>query len=207
MSSQNATSPPPSPSSDEAQTTFREENISDFSPQWCQEILNDKSYVDISAQTRRLGNHDTTYNSLLDKTLFTSTTIRAIKYLYKPPKPAPERLNVPAPASRGGEVLALISLGTELCSHANVLHGGINTTIVDQVGGHLAMKENTEPLMAVNMNVNLRKAVRTPGVVLCRAWIERRPEGRKVWIKCRTEQEGLVCIESENLYVKVGSRL
>lgn len=79
--------------------------------------------------------------------------------------------------------------------------------LVDEIGGSLAFREvpDAHSLMAVNFNVNLRKSVRTPGLVLGRAWVERRPEGRKVWIKVQLEQNGQICIESEILYLKMKS--
>ena len=119
-----------------------------------------------------------------------------MKFLYKP-----------GDKIRGttGELLVLVSLGSEMCSHAGVLHGGINTTIIDEVGGGLAVRESSNNLMAVNFNVNLRKAVRAPGIVLARAWIDRRPEGRKFWVKCCIEQDGVRCIEAESLYLKVNA--
>ena len=90
-----------------------------------------------------------------------------------------------------------------MCSHTGVLHGGINTTIVDEVAGRLAVMEASPPLMAVNFNVNLRKSVQAPGLILVKAWIERPAEGRKVWVKCRIEQDGVTCIEAEGLWVKL----
>jgi acyl-coenzyme A thioesterase PaaI-like protein len=90
-----------------------------------------------------------------------------------------------------------------MCSHTGVLHGGINTTIVDEVAGRLAVMEASQSLMAVNLNVNLRKSVKAPGLVLVKAWIDRPPEGRKVWVKCRIEQGDVTCIEAEGLWLKV----
>lgn len=79
-----------------------------------------------------------------------------------------------------------------MCSHTNTLHGGINTVLVDTIGGDLAFREipEAQSLMAVNFNVSLRKSVRTPGIILGQARIERPPEHRKVWVKVRLEQNG-----------------
>ena len=169
--------------------------MDDFSPEWCQKLLRDPSYQQVGPSTRIVGGpNGPSFNSLIGKTLFTDHTLRAMRFFYKASTNA-DRTN--------GELLALISLGDEICSHANVLHGGVNTTIVDEVGGGLASRENPYSLMAVNFNVNLRKAVRTPGVVIARAWMERPREGRKIWVKCRIEQDGVTCIESENMYLRV----
>ena len=181
-----------------ARRTSRKESVDDFSPEWCQKILNDPAYQHSGHQTRIVdGPNGRSYNSLMGKTLFTDHTLRAMKVLYKP-----------ADHQRGttSEVIAIVSLGDEMCSHPNVLHGGVNTTIIDEVGGGLAMRESPESLMAVNFNVNLRKAVKTPGIVLVEAWFERPPEGRKMWVKCSIEQDGVTCIESEALYLKLNTK-
>ena len=163
--------------------------MGDFSPEWCQTLLNDPAYEHITSSTRLVdGPHGQSSNSLLGRTLFTNSTLRAMKYLYKPGDKT---------------MLALVSLGSDMCSHTGVLHGGINTTIVDEVAGRLAVTESSQALMAVNLNVNLRKSVRAPGLILVRAWIERPPEGRKVWVKCCIEQNDVTCIEAEGLWVKV----
>ena len=177
--------------SDSTKKTAREESIKDFSPDWCQKLLNDGSYQHIPPSTRTT---DGPKNSLIARTLFTDTTIRAIKLLYKPGD---------KPRGTSSELLALISIGGEMCSYAGVLHGGINATIIGEVGGALAMRETSTDVMALNFNVNLRKAVRAPGLVLARAWFERPAEGRKVWVKCRIEQDGVTCMEAENLYLMV----
>ncbi len=61
----------------------------------------------------------------------------------------------------------------------------MNTVLVDEIAGYLAMREAPPGtnMMAVNFNVNLRKSVKTPGIVVGRAWRERREEGRKWWVK------------------------
>ena len=175
--------------------SFRAESTEDFTPEWCQEILNDPSWKRTSMSTRKLGGpQGPKLNSLLAKTLFTDNTIRAVQTFYRPKEAA---------NGVGGEVVALLSLGDEICSHVNVLHGGMNAMLVGEIGAHLAMQEFPGDIMAANMNVNLRKSVKIPGIVVGRAWMERPPEGRKVWVKIRLEQDGVTCIEAENLYLKV----
>lgn len=175
--------------------TAREESVDDFSPEWCQKLLNDPLYQHSSPVTRAVGgSNGQSYNSLIGKTLFTDNTLRAMRFLYKP-----------GDRTKGtsGELVALISIGSEMCSHTGVLHGGINTTIVDEVAGGLAVREASHNLMAVNFNINLRKSVKAPGLILGRAWIDRPPQGRKVWVKCVLEQDGVTCIDSESLFLKV----
>ena len=191
---QNATS---SPSSSPKCTdrTAREETVDDFSPDWCQKLLNDPSYRHTTPRTRVVGGtHGPSFNSLMGRTLFTDHTIRAMKFMYKPGHQA---------TGTTGELLALISLGGEVCSHAGVLHGGMCTTIFDEVAGGLAGRESQKLLMAVNFNVNLRKSVKAPGILLVRAWIERPQEGRKIWVKGRFEQDGVECFDGEGMWLEV----
>ena len=187
-----------------------EEMLEDFGPEWCQKLLNDPSYEQSRPRTRGDGlSAKDSRSSLMGRTLFTQQTLRAMRYLYKPASPR-ESPKGSTTADKddgriGAELLALISLGDGMCSHANTLHGGIDTMLIDELGGDCAFREvpNAETLMAVNFNVNLRRCVRAPGLVLGRAWIERRPEGRKVFVKVRLEQEERSCIEAEILYLKM----
>jgi acyl-coenzyme A thioesterase THEM4 len=166
----------------ERQSTLQEEALSDFSPEWCQNLLNDPTYQQLGASTRKLGPPGTTSNNFMAKTIFTPTTVRAIRYLYRPASLRPSNSSS---GILGGDLVALVSVGTELCSHPDVLHGGVNTILVDEIAGSLAMKEAPPgtSMMAVNFNVNLRKSVKTPGLILGRAWRERKEEGRKWWVK------------------------
>lgn len=171
------------PSSNMAPPNSNELN-SDFETSKYQPFLHDPIYQPLPSYTRTAPSPGSTFNTLMARTLHTPSTIRAIQYLYAPPSSIPtiSSPSTPKPPVPGhGTLLALISLGTEMCSHENVLHGGINTVLVDEVGGVLAMKEAPAgtSMMAVNFNVNLRRSVKveaTPTVVLGRAWLERAPE-------------------------------
>ena len=151
---------------------LHEELLADFSLPWCQQLLNDPAYEHFEIGTRVSETvNGASYNTLMGKTLHTDSTTRAMQYLYKPKDPNDNR-------AIAGEVIALVSIGNGMCSHGDVLHGGINATLVDEIGGALAMKEAPPgtSMMAVNFNVNLRKSVRAPSVIMGRAWIEKKPE-------------------------------
>lgn len=54
-----------------------------------------------------------------------------------------------------------------------------------------------------SLKIDFRRPVRTPGVLLCRSWLERR-EGRKLWVKGRVEDgQGGLYAEGESLWVEV----
>lgn len=159
----------------------------DFSLSPYAHYLHDPTLQPLPFYTRTPPPQNSTSNTLMSRTLHTLTTIRAIQYLYAPPPTTPSS-SKSASAPPLGSLLALISLGPEMCSHENVLHGGINTVLVDEVGGVLAMQEASKgtAMMAVNFNVNLKRSVRIKEqegqgrgtVVLGRAWFERVPEVR-----------------------------
>ena len=179
----------------------RQESSEDFSPEWCQKLLNDPTYKQTGPSTRahvgKVQTHGESYMSLMGRTLFTDDTIRAIKFLHKPG----DKIK-----GTTGELLALVSLGGEMCSHAGVLHGGLCTTIFDEVAGGLAVRESEDNLMAANFNVNLRKPVQAPGLILVKAWIERPPEGRKTWVKGIIEQDGVKCFDGEGLWLNMSKK-
>lgn len=187
---------------------MKEEQFSDFHPEWCQELLKDPSYTQGNALSRKPGQSQGTRLSLMSRTLFTENTIRAVRVLYKPPqrmmRESRDALEDSSNDRLGGEVLMLISLGDELGSHPGIVHGGLVMVLVDEVGGGIVSHELTHPdtIHSANFNINMRKSVRAPGILLGRAWIERAPERRKVWVKVRLEQEGDVCAEGEVLYVR-----
>ena len=187
---------------------MKEEQHSDFHPEWCQELLEDPSYTQSNALSRKPGESHGTRLSLMSRTLFTENTIRAVRVLYKPlhrsMRESRDALKDSSNDRLGGELLMLISLGDELGSHPGIVHGGMVMVLVDEVGGGIVSHELTHPdtIHSANFNINMRKSVRAPGILLGRAWIERAPERRKVWVKVRLEQDDGICAEGEVLYVR-----
>ena len=90
-------------------------------------------------------------------------------------------------------------VGTELNGHADIMHGGLVGTLLDEVCGAAV----AEPSFTAYLNVTYRQPVRTPGVLMGRAWVRKR-EGRKVWIDgCLEDGVGGVFAEAESLFVLV----
>lgn len=170
----------------------------DFNIPWCKSILNDPSYTQISHPNRIQPSDSSTQSSLFSRTLQTDSTIRAYAALYKNVIDQPEHL------PEAGEVRMLLSLGTALNGHADVLHGGIIATIVDELTGLLVYKTyRSREIFTVSLTTAFKKPIRTPNVIFGRAWMERAPERRKVWINCTLEDEaGIVHATGEVLYIK-----
>jgi acyl-coenzyme A thioesterase PaaI-like protein len=77
----------------------------------------------------------------------------------------------------------LWSLGDGLNGHSGFSHGGFIGMMMDEVTGQCAAQAFGRGIITVQLNVKFLRMIPTPGVVLCRAWIEKEPEGRKVWLK------------------------
>lgn len=55
-----------------------------------------------------------------------------------------------------------------------------------------------------DLRIEFRKSLRTPGAVLCRAWVTK-VEGRKIWVCGRIEDEnGDAYLTAEGLFLKGG---
>jgi acyl-coenzyme A thioesterase PaaI-like protein len=137
----------------------------------------------------------------------------------------------PAPASID-EMLALVHLGPYLASHEGVSHGGMVSTLLDEVMGSLVVtrRQNAQVVgevddvstMTARLEVDFVKPVRVPGVVIIRAWVEEEV-GRKIWVRGEILSEldgvdeedaggdgtvaGEICARGKALFVKVMSRV
>ncbi|KAK5170489.1 uncharacterized protein LTR77_005077 [Saxophila tyrrhenica] len=175
---------------------------------WCKALLEDSSYEHVESHTGSLDRPLAPGSmTLMARTLATPATFRAITYLYSTSSPAASTIPDGSEVEGdGGHILALISVGSEMTSHVNTLHGGILSTLVDEVGGALAMREAAfgTNMMAVNFNINLKKPTRTPSVILGRAWREKKGEGRKHWIRYSSPSQGLLRGEQTQLTLILG---
>lgn len=89
----------------------------------------------------------------------------------------------------GGELWTLYSVGSGADSHTGVSHGGFITTLLDQQMGSLVrLSSRFGTPHTVNLNVDFKGLLRTPSVVLCRAWFLR-AEGRKLKLKAVLQRD------------------
>ncbi|KAA8894298.1 HotDog domain-containing protein [Sphaerosporella brunnea] len=100
------------------------------------------------------------------------------------------------------ENLNLISLGTDLNAHQNLLHGGIVATLLDEIVGAAAGLGFTAYL-----NVSFKKPVKTPAVVLLRSRVVKQ-EGRKI-ICAGSLEDGMggMYASAEGMYVQPSGKL
>jgi acyl-coenzyme A thioesterase PaaI-like protein len=159
---------------------------------WALKILDDPTLQAFTNESRLL-KPKTTADTFVSKTLATEDTIRAWQCFHK------------APDSRRqyGEILSLLSIGSGVNGHINTSHGGFVSLLHDESLGLAAenLKPSDKTTMTAYLKVDYKKPLKTPNVVLCRAWGERR-EGKKLYVRGTMEDgEGNVLSTSEGLFI------
>ena len=170
------------------------ERMSDFSAQWCQDILNSPDLINSSTTTRRPQPPADRFitNTLLSETFKSDTTIRAWQCLQSkqidPPNVSPS-------------LFLLLSLGPGLDGHKGIMHGGMFGFILDQATGMCAMFTAGATVTTAEMTLQYKKKLPLPSVVLCRSVVTKR-EGRKFWVRGTVEDgAGTVFCEGASIFV------
>ena len=186
---------------------------------WCKTLISDPTFTTTRTAARKF--KPSTEDSLFSETLKTATTIPACLTLYKK---APGGLASDAVSQSGGtggdgtgtgtngyidEVKTLYQLEDGMNGHPHMCHGGIISTIIDDVMGELltlnrisgALRQAT---VTASLNVRYLKPVRTPGVVVVTARL-REVRERKFYIESDVgDGEGVVLAEAEGLWIGLG---
>jgi acyl-coenzyme A thioesterase PaaI-like protein len=110
----------------------------------------------------------------------------------------------------GRRAKSLLSIGTALCGHPNVVHGGVLATVLDEALGRLAVEQFPKGTSAVTakLEVKYRRPTRArdewfnrEGLVLVEAEVVEKGE-RKVLVRGGVRDlEGNLLVESEALFV------
>lgn len=163
---------------------------------WCAQLLGDKNldvYVSPSRSLKKDGT-DRAFSTILN----TRDTIAAYLALYQKPE-VPDTLIT--------ELKAIITLGNDLCGFANVCHGGIVATLLDETMGELINVNHKHrtirrtSYMTAYLNTSYRKPVSTPGTILIRARITKY-DGKKIFITATVEDgQGTVLTQCESLFI------
>ena len=166
---------------------------------WCGKLLNDPEIVIVPVSSRI--HKEDTEDALFAETLNSDSTIRACLTFYQRAPPGLLQIN---------EIYTLVSIGHGVDGHANVCHGGIVATLMDEVIGELiAVKKKMEssftkdPTMTAYLNVTYLKPVTTPQVILVMAKL-RGIKGRKYYVDSSiTDSNGIVRAKAEALLISV----
>ncbi|KAG8533440.1 uncharacterized protein KY384_002223 [Bacidia gigantensis] len=106
------------------------------------------------------------------------------------------------------ELVSLSYVGTDMCGHNGIVHGGLLATMLDE--GLARCGFNSLPskiAVTANLMINYRKPVPAGSYLVLRAYTTK-AEGRKVWVKGSIEllrddeKPGDVLVEAEALYVE-----
>lgn len=175
---------------------MQDELLSDFSPAWCQALINSPAYIPVDYDDRctpgQAADNRVITNTLFTRAWKTENTVRALYGLQAKTVQAP---NVTP------EFVVLYSLGTDLGGYRNIAHGGVLMTLLDQTIGECAGREWGLRVVTIELNCVLKRPFRLPGVVVARA-VAVRQEGKRVWLKGSLEDEhGRSCMEATALFV------
>jgi acyl-coenzyme A thioesterase THEM4 len=163
---------------------------------WAIELFDDPTLRRFVSSSRVPPESSSTRETFVSRTLSTPDTISAWQSFFRPPT-----------SSKPFEVIYLLKLGSGLNGHHNLAHGGFLSVVLDDVIGTAADIERPEDksTMTAYLKVDYRKPVKTPGVLLARAWLEKR-EGRKMWGRGTIEDgEGNLLADGEALFIVVES--
>jgi thioesterase superfamily protein 4 len=170
------------------------ETIAQFASTWAHSLFSDPSLHPVRIECRDALS-TSTFQSFTAKTLATEDTISAWQAFCKNPK-SPDGFR---------EMVSILKIGSGVCGHVDTCHGGFIAVLLDEIIGNAAEYERPvdKPVMTAYLNVQYKTPVRTPAVILCRSWVERK-EGRKLFGRGSIEdREGTVMATGEALFINV----
>jgi len=116
-----------------------------------------------------------------------------------PSSPTPTTGSIPIP---GPEIRAVFHLGSRVCGHAGIVHGGCTAALMDEVAGAATFCAAGGGHFTANLNINYLAPIRSGQYVLVRAQAVKQ-ERRKLWINISVEDgRGQVFARATALFVK-----
>jgi thioesterase superfamily protein 4 len=159
---------------------------------WAQKLFEDPTLRPFT-NASRVFKPTHTGDTFMARTLATEDTIAAWQSFHK----------TPCPGSPKSETVTVLKIGSGVNGHIDICHGGFVSVLLDEVIGMAVdnLRPQNRSVMTAYLNVDYKKPVRTPSVVLCRAWVEK-TEGRKMFGRGTVEDgEGGVLALGEGLWV------
>ena len=132
---------------------------------------------------------------MFEQTLYTPRAIR-VHLSFRRPSKEPNSVSQ-------FEDCFLVSLGDGLDGQAGRAHGGFNSLLLDHISGHAAYHADPDPLSpaTATMTTDYKAPIKTPCVVLARAWVVEHI-GRKCWVSAVMEDgEGKAYAASKALFI------
>lgn len=108
----------------------------------------------------------------------------------------------------GKDLVSISYLGTDLCGHVGIVHGGLLATLCDEGLARCGFSALPNKIgVTASLTVNYRNPAPAGSFVVLKAETVR-VEGRKVWVKGRiellgeSEEPGKVLVEAEGLFIE-----
>ncbi|ORZ10728.1 HotDog domain-containing protein [Absidia repens] len=152
-----------------------------------------KDLVEIEAYSHLQG------NALL--TNFTASTLRAKGKMVVPPVVFYNKSRT--------EVTIVVHLGTDLCGHDGIIHGGLLATLLDEALALVAMPSLPNHVgFTANLNIDYRRPVKSDQWLVMKGRLDR-AEGRKAFVEAWIEslQGDVKFVEAKSLYISPKSPL
>ncbi|MCJ1273588.1 hypothetical protein MMC21_001381 [Puttea exsequens] len=110
--------------------------------------------------------------------------------------------------NEGKSLVSMSYLGTDLCGHVGIVHGGLLATLLDEGCARCGFAALPNKIgVTASLTINYKKPTPAGSFVVLKAETTR-VEGRKVWVKAKiellgeTEEPGKVLVEAEGLFVE-----
>ncbi len=170
---------------------------------WFATLVNDQSLHPIRTPGRQP--EPGTLCPLFSQTLNTEHTVTACQSFYKAPAALTVSFQQTPLQKYLGELQSFYSIGSGLDGYEGICHGGFLSATLDHTMAVLARAyPGGKDAYTKCLRIEFQKPLRTPGAVLCRAWMTR-VEGRKMWVVGRIEDEkGESYLTAEGLFLKGG---
>ncbi|KAI8082761.1 HotDog domain-containing protein [Halteromyces radiatus] len=107
------------------------------------------------------------------------------------------------------ETMIVVHLGTELCGHDGIIHGGLLATVLDEALALVAMPALPNYVgFTANLNIDYRRPVKSDQWVVLRGRLDK-AEGRKAWVEAWIESldGNTKFVEAKSLYISPKSPL
>ncbi|PMD48789.1 hypothetical protein L207DRAFT_413875 [Hyaloscypha variabilis F] len=164
---------------------------------WAIKLFEDPTLRPFLSRSRvRPETSSSTRETFMSQTLHTTDTISAWQSFYRAPS-----------NSKSCEIVFLLKLGSGLNGHHDLAHGGFVSAVLDDVIGTAVdvQRPKEKSTLTAYLKVDYRKPVKTPGVLLARAWLEK-TEGKKMWGRGTIEDgDGTVLADGDALFIVVES--
>lgn len=106
------------------------------------------------------------------------------------------------------KLVSMSYLGTDLCGHVGIIHGGMLATLLDEGLARCAFASLPNKIgVTASLTINYRKPAPAGSFVILKAETTK-VDGRKVWVKGKIEtlkkdeEPGQVLVEAEGLFVE-----